>query len=75
MEKGLILDVKEVILCVLSAASNLLLVIYPALSGITTYKTTEISNVSHGTTILVTPSNRAAIGANANIMIMSFIET
>ena len=39
------------------------------------YRTTEVSNVSHGTVIADRPSRKATSGANATIMMLSFSAT
>lgn len=47
----------------------------PATSGISTYRPTDSISVVHGTSMSVTPSSRATIGANAKIMITSLSAT
>ena len=62
--------------CALAAlAPSLTRVAIPATRGITIYKTTESSNVVHGTSMSVIPSKKATIGAKAKIMITSFNAT
>ena len=79
MDKGLIRLVKLAIDLLISFGRDKILnrvrVDIPASNGTTTYKTTDKIKVDQGTTTSVTPSKRATIGANANTIITSFIET
>ena len=59
----------------LPEASSVLRVMYPTISGINTYKITEIVRVCQGTIISVTPSSKAVIGAKAKTIIISFNDT
>ena len=68
MDKGLIRDVKVPTAASATAAlaarrAISIRVMTPAASGITTYRTTDRTSVSHGTVMSVTPSSRATIGA------------
>ena len=54
---------------------NFDLVKTPAVKGNSTYSPTEMIKVSHGTDTSLMPNRKAAIGAKANIIMTSFIET
>jgi len=75
IDQGFIIARNASIFARLPCLSSAFRVNAPANSGTKTYSTTDNNKVSQGTVISVTPSNKPAIGAKANIIMISLIDT